>query len=125
MIGLFRKTYTLRHFGKQEIVRGHVIHPFTDSKTSINLQPLSADAIAALPEGQRNTKRLKGYGSEILTTTDMEAGVVGDRVYYYGNWYECVSSNIWDHTVLAHCESEFVLISMNEDDVTLAPPREG
>lgn len=124
MIGLFRKTYTLRHFGEQVIDRGHVTHPFTDSKTSINLQPLSANEIAALPEGQRATKRLKGYGDRILTTANMETGVVGDRIYYYGNWYECVSSNIWEHTILAHCESEFVLINMNEDDVTLAPPGE-
>ena len=124
MIGLFRKTYTIRHFGEQEIIKGHVTHPYTDSKTALNVQPLSANEIKALPEGQRNVKRLKAYGDKILTAADNNNKIVGDRLYYYGEWYECVSSLIWDHTVLAHCESQFVLCGQTGNDKSMEPPIE-
>ncbi len=116
MIGMFRKGYTLRRFGEQKIIRGHVSHPYTEMEVLLNIQPLSADELALLPEGQRTTKRIKAFGSEMLRAASIEEKVVGDRVLYHGEWYECTSSVIWEHTPLAHCESQFVICSKKSND---------
>ncbi len=113
-MNLFRKPYKLRRFGEQQVVRGHVSHPYTDMETLLNVQPLSPNEIALLPEGKRNIKHLKAYGDEQLIATDNDKSIVGDRILYYGKWYECSSSVTWDHTMLSHCESQFVEVSSNE-----------
>lgn len=86
------------------------------------MQPLSADELQALPEGERRTKHLKAYGDDILTTADQSTGRRGDWLFYYGRWYECVSSQIWDHTPLSHCESEFVEIAEGETIPCIVDP---
>ena len=36
--------------------------------------------------------------------------MVRDWLYYHGRWYECKSCQLWDHTILSHYESEFVVV---------------
>lgn len=109
-LGIFRRNFTIRRFGKEEIVDGYGHTSYEDSEVALNVQPLSADELQALPEGERRTKRLKAYGDFTFTTADQSTGRRGDWLLYYGHWYECVSSLGWDHTILRHCKSEFVEI---------------
>lgn len=86
----------------------------------LNVQPLSKDEIQALPEGEQRVKRMKAFGDLVFTTADQSTGRRGDWLFYQGkmdpegHWYECVSSLGWDHTMLSHCRSEFVIVSEAE-----------
>ena len=73
-LGIFRRNFTIRRFGKEEIVDGYGHTSYEDSTVSLNVQPLSADEIQALPEGERRTKRLKAYGDFTFTTADQSTG---------------------------------------------------
>lgn len=113
-LGVFRRNFKIRRFGKEEIVDGYGHTSYEDDEVALNVQPLSADEIQALPEGERRIKRLKAYSDFIFTTADQSTGRRGDWLLYYGHWYECVSSLGWDHTILSHCKSEFVEVPESE-----------
>jgi len=113
-IGMFRREFTIRRFGADTVVDGYSHTTYEDIITRLNVQPLSADELLALPEGERRTKRLKAYGDMILTTADQSTGRRGDWLLYAGHWYECKSSVYWDHTILSHCKSEFVEVAEAE-----------
>ena len=115
-IGLFKKTYTVRHYTAQDIVNGYAAAAYKDTEASLNVQPLTPDDLTALPEGVRTVKRVKSFGPDKLASADEFGGVPGDRLYYGGLWYECVSSNMWEHTPLAHYESMFVLLPPGEQE---------
>ena len=116
-IGIFRRAFVLRRFGEEQTVDGYGRAPYTDQVVSLNVQPLSSDELQALPEGESRNKRMRAFGDTVLTPADRSAGTRGDWLFYQGNmdpvghWYECVSSQGWDHTMLSHCCSEFTLVS--------------
>ena len=89
---------------------------------SINVQPLSTKELLALPEGERSTKRVKAFGDLQLTAADQYQGIPGDWLFYRGSWYKCVSAFPWDHTMLAHCRSEFAIIPEGELPDNVEPP---
>lgn len=105
----FKRDYIVRRFGKETVEEGFSAAPYEDSVLKLeDFQPLSADEIQALPEGQRSIRRIKSIGTTQFTPADEKTGVRGDWVYYEGRWFECSSCHKWDHTILAHYESEFV-----------------
>mgnify|MGYP004634094587 CR=1 FL=1 len=81
-----------------------------DRIVSLNVHPLSTDQQQALPEGERTLKRLEAQGTETLVVADYDSGIKGDLLYYMGRWYECVSAQPWDHTILCHTNYQFVLV---------------
>ena len=109
-IGLFKKPYTVRRHGPQKVVGGYAQAPFSDCVMLLNVQPQAPDSYQGLPEGERTVKHLKTYGRNKLASADERARVPGDLLYYHGAWYECKSSVLWDHTVLAHYQSDFVAL---------------
>lgn len=109
-IGLFKKRYTLRRFGEQTVADGYASAPSSEISVRLNVQPLSSDDLQALPEGDRAAKRVKSFGPERLTAADEQRGTPGDWLFYKRRWYECVSSLEWDHTLLSHFQSEFVML---------------
>lgn len=112
---IFRRSCTIRRFGLQEDVPGgYTTAPFQDVVTDLNVQPLSAKELLALPEGERSVRRVKAFGDLPLTAANQDRGVLGDWLFYCGSWYKCVSALPWDHTILAHCRSEFVLVPESE-----------
>jgi len=125
---IFRRSFTIRRFGAEVIVDGNGTTTYEDTTATLNVQPLSADELAALPEGERRIRRFKAFGDFLFTTADQDTGRRGDWLYYVGpidpegHWYECVSSLGWDHTPLRHCRSEFVLVPEME---TLPAPKGG
>lgn len=114
-IGLFRKRYTVRRFGRQEYgADGYGHAAYTDAEMLLNVQPLTPNELKALPEGERNTMRLKAYGSDRLAAADEFGGTPGDRLFYNGLWHECTSSSSWEGTPLAHYVSKFALLPPHE-----------
>jgi len=109
-IGLFKRLYTVRKHGAQTITCGYASAPYTDVRTMLNVQPLSPDELQALPEGERTVKRVKTYGAGKLTSADEYDGVPADMLFYRGQWYKCKSSVDWNHTMLSHYRSEFVIL---------------
>lgn len=124
-IELFNKDYWLRHFGEQEEVRGYLTSGYTDRKVKIHVHPLGTDKIAALPEGERLTKRLEGHGTVPICVSNMSENRKGDLLYYDGNWYECIDSQLWDHTVLCHYNYQFVAVPKDASGIHDLHPPEG
>ena len=108
-ITLFNKKYWVRRFGEQRNVRGYLTTGHEDFIASLNVHPAS-ESRQALPEGERRQIRLEGHGTDRLIASNEETGVKGDLLYYHGNWYECVSAQEWDHTLLSHINYQFVLV---------------
>lgn len=121
-LNIFRRKYTVRRFGPQIVVEGYATAPYEDVVTLLNVQPLDPDELQALPEGERQFKRLKAFGDLQLTAADQDAGVPGDWLYYLGRWYKCVSAVPWNHTMLSHCRSEFVAVAESDAALNLEPP---
>ena len=120
---IFRRSCTVRRFGLQEDVPGgYTTAPFEDVVTALNVQPLSAKELLTLPEGERGVKRLKTFGDLQLTASDQYQGIPGDWLFYRGEWYKCVSAFPWDHTMLGHCRSEFVMVPEAELPFNMEPP---
>ncbi len=109
-ITLFNKKYWVRRFGEQKEVRGYFTAGYSDFVASLNVHPMGADQMQALPEGERKIKRLEAHGSDVLIPANQDTGVKGDLLLYDGDWYECVSAQRWDHTILSHLNYQFVLV---------------
>lgn len=123
-IRLFNKLYWLRRpDGPQRLVKGYLVSGCEDGVVSIHVHPLGTDAIQALPEGERKLKRLEGHGSYKLNVGDQGANKKGDLLYYHGDWYECLSCQLHDHTLLAHYNYQFVIVPKDASGTTdLKPP---
>ena len=122
-MNIFKRDYTLRRFSRQTTKNGYaVIASYKDITVSLNVQPTVATDLKSLPEGDRSTKSIKSYGDFAVTTVGVRKGVRADRLYYAGEWYECVGSFYYEHTPLGHWKSLYVRVS--EADDSDAPPTE-
>lgn len=106
-IRLFNKTYWIRRFGEQKVVKGYVTSGYSDFQASLHIHPLSTDQQQALPEGERTIKRLEGHGEIKLLVANQDLNRKGDLLYYHGDWYECVDCQLYDHTILWHYNYQF------------------
>ena len=120
-MGLFKRTCHVRKYIPQTITDGYTNSQWKDIMVKLNVQPFSSYELMALPEGDRTVKRLKSFGSDKLTSADEFTGAPGDRLFYQDHWYECVSSVCWDHTILKHYQSEYVICPVHEHE----PPPDG
>lgn len=122
-VTLFNKPYWVRRFGEQKNVKGYLVSQHKDFGVSMNVHPTSTDQMQALPEGQRKVKRLEGHSSAVLVVADEKLNRKGDLLFYHGDWYECVSAQMWDHTVLSHINYQFVLVPTDvSSSIDLEPP---
>ena len=109
-IQIFRKPYTLRAYAPQTNNNGYATATYSDRVVRLNVQPLSADDLKVMSDGDRAIKRIKSFGSDRLQAANELDGTAGVRLYYNGAWYECTSSVMWDHTILAHYRSDFAIL---------------
>lgn len=116
---LFRQKYTLRRHKPQKLVNGYGTSLYEDVSVFLDVQPMPADELQVLPEGERSKKRLQTFGSIPLTASDVNTGTPGDWLWYEGRWYECVSAVYWNHTPLTHIQGEFTALEHR------TPPPEG
>ena len=105
-MNIFKKKYTLRKFSEQKTVKGFAVKAsYTDQTVLLNVQPMVAKEMETLPQGDRASKGIKSYGDFKVQTADVERGLRADRLFYAGEWYECVSSSFFEHTPLSHWKS--------------------
>lgn len=122
-IRLFNKNYCIRRFEEQKEVKGYLTSGRKDFVASLNVHPVGTDTIQALPEGLRHLKRLEAHGEVELVVANEETNRKGDLLYYHGDWYECVNSQMWDHTLLSHYNYQFVLVPTDTGrSIDLDPP---
>ncbi len=125
VLNIFKKPYTLRRFEKTELVKGRFRARYTDMTVSLNVQPLSMTEVAALPDGIRRTKNIKAIGKTLIRTADENAGTLADRIYYHGEWYECIGADIWGNTPAGQTEAVFGLVPRVEaGDILIASSAE-
>lgn len=110
-ISIFRRPYTVRRRGEQRIIDGYAVRDSSDFTAMLNVQPMSANELLALPEGERTVKRVKTFGADELISSDEHGGRPGDLLFLDGQWYECKSCVHWLHTPLAHYEAAFVILA--------------
>lgn len=110
-ISIFNRKYWVRRFGEQKEVKGYLTTQNIDFVASIHVHPLGNDKVMALPEGERNVLRLEGHNSSPpLRAANQELNQKGDLLRYDGAWYECVSAQKYDHTLLSHYNYQFVIV---------------
>ena len=121
MLGLFKKLYTVLVYGAQTITRGYAAANYKPVTMRLDVQPLTPDEMMALPDGARTEKRIKTFGPDKLTSADEFTGTPGARLFYNGQWFECKSSVMWDHTLLSHYRSDFTILP-ERDQKEMPPP---
>ena len=122
-INIFKRLYTVRKYKPQVIEQGYAsADEYMDVEMMLNVQPMSPNELMVLPEGERTLKRVKAIGSDEITAADDATGIPGDRLLYAGSWYECKSSVHWDHTMLRHYRSEFVILPYSEQEKMIDEP---
>lgn len=120
-MNIFKLKYTLRTFSRQKTKRGYAVRAsFKDKIVSLDVQPTVAVDLRSLPEGKRAGKSIKSYGDFPVQTADVKQGYRADRLFYDGEWYECVSSSYFEHTPLRHWKSLYTLVS-EADNTEVAP----
>lgn len=119
---IFKKEYVLRQFEKQVVLKGYASAGYQDVILKLNVQPLGTKEILALPEGIRGMKRLTVIGSVEIHTADDRNGILSDRLFYKGNWYECESSEVWDHTPVGQTNATFVICTKCEEEELTKEP---
>lgn len=122
VLNIFKKQYTLRRFGETKLVKGRSRASYSDCMVMLNVQPLSMPELTALPEGIQRAKNIKAIGKVLIRTADENTGILADRLYYRGEWYECTGVDIWGNTPVGQTEAVFGLISSVETGDILLPP---
>ena len=120
-MNIWKLKYTLRRYNPQKRKRGYTTRSYTDTLVGLNVQPVNAQT-EVTAEGKRVPKRIKAFGTFPVRTEDVKAGIQEDRIFYQGAWYQCESSLYWEHTPLAHYESEFTLVSEAVAESDVQPP---
>lgn len=126
-IEIFNKKYWVRRFTEQKIINGYMTSGYEDMVVSLNVHPAGTDVMQALPEGDRKIKRLEGHGSCKLVVADYNTKTKGDLLLYHGEWYECVSEQEWDHTLLSHHNYQFTVVprdAAHSSDIEDEPKKE-
>lgn len=121
-IALFNRKYIARKFGEQKEVKGYLTAGYRDVEVRLHIHPVGSDQIQALPEGERKIRRLEGHGTDVLVVADHNTNQQGDLLYYDGEWYECVSAQRFDHTLLSHYNYQFVIVPKDASSADITPP---
>lgn len=120
-MGLFSSKYVIRRFSPQTFQRGHASSGYQDFYALLNVQPFSPTSQGSNSEGERQERKVKTFGQLLFQVADQSSGTLGDWLYVQGVWYACVSSVLWNHTMLHHCRAEFVEVSETQASRMVAP----
>lgn len=105
----FGKNYTLRQYGKDEVVNGYPTAGYKDITVFLDVQTMSNEQVVEAG-GSRDKMMLKAFGNFPVRCSKQEEGVRSDQLLYDGRWYECVSSRFSGNTIIRHWTSTFQLI---------------
>lgn len=105
----FGDNYTLRRYGKDEIINGYPTAGHEDVTVFLDVQTMSDDEVVEAG-GSRDKMMLKTFGDFPIHCSKQEEGVQSDQLFYEGRWFECVSSRLSKNTIIRHWTSTFELI---------------
>lgn len=121
-MNFFKLTYFLRRFKEQKIISGLAVKAqYEDISVKLDVQPTVASDLKNLPEGDRASKSIKSFGDFAVKTANPATAMRADRLYYNGEWYECISSSYFEHTPLRHYESLYTKVSEADNQFTSSP----
>ena len=106
---LWKKTYTLRRYAGQEIFDGYPIATYSTMRVSLDVQP-DMNASSTDKDGKRKVQRLTSYGNDPIYTDNVELGTRADRLFFDGDWFECDSVMMYEHTPISHYTATWVRI---------------
>ena len=106
-MSIFKKSYTLRRYTEQQIIRGMISAPYTDMNVRLDIQTLE-DAQVTTQDGTVSVQQIKSFGKEQVKTEDVTNQVKADRLYFQGKWFECKSSRLSENTPLKHWTATFI-----------------
>ena len=115
-ISLFNRKYVVRRFGQQSEIQGFLHSNHKDIECSLHVHP-ATDSVRSESEGQRHLVYLQGHGNVPLVTADESTGRKADLLRYQGRWYECTSSEYWEHTLLSHYNYKFTLVPIDRSNI--------
>ena len=121
ILNIWKKWYPLRRFEGQTFVKGHAIRQYSDMRVYLDVQPQGNDTVVA-EDGKRRFANIISYGKAMIRVENVDAGILGDWLWYEGAWYECKSSLMYEHTPLAHYTCTFVLVTEAVADDAKLPP---
>lgn len=114
-ICIFNRNYWVRRFEEQREVRGYLTSGRLDFVASLHVHP-GTDQVNMQDEGERRVMRLDGHGTDVLVTAEQSANHKGDLLLYNGEWFECISAMLYDHTLLSHWNYSFVRVPVDAAD---------
>lgn len=115
-IRLFNRKYPLRRFREPHEVRGYMVSGYDDTVVSIHVHPSGGDQVSDRDgAGESVARRLEGHGEVEIRISDRDTGTKADMLYFNGRWYECVSCELWFHTILTHYNYRFALVPDNAE----------
>lgn len=121
---IFRKPYTIRHYGNQVIRNGYPTQGYIEETAYLDIQP-SSDTMSGPEAGFDTVMRITVYGDYPFTPANQDEGVKADRVFWQGHWFECTSSMYWDGTPLHHWISTFSIVPDGGEDLEYRGPTLG
>lgn len=101
-IQIFNRDYVMRRYAPDG--------SFVESTIHIHLYPEENGTSVPWAETEGIVRHISGHGMVPLREADIAGGTKADRVLYKGRWYECTSSALFDHTVLAHYNYQFIVL---------------
>ena len=105
----FGADYTLRRYGKDNIVNGYPTAGYEDITVFLDVQTMSDNEVVNAG-GSRDKMMLKTFGDFPIRCAKQEEGVRSDQLLYDGRWFECVSSRLSKNTIIRHWTSTFELV---------------
>ncbi len=90
-------TIVVQRFRRTPVVQGRkqIGSAFDTFECQASIQPMSNRELQQLPEGQRNSGRIKGYTTEELKTVQTSDCKQPDRLEYRGVTYEIDKVDDW------------------------------
>ena len=108
-MNIWRKNYTLRRYGQQQIVNGYPVSTYSEMQVLLDVQP-DMNAANIDIDGKRRVQRLTSYGDAEIITANVETGQRADRLFFNNDWFECDSSMWYEHTPIAHYTSTWIRV---------------
>jgi hypothetical protein len=121
---LFQKEYIIRRQTDGAFTDGFYRAKYHDFKMKLNIVPIKAAWLKItsrdnemLPEGERKTFRVRGYGKEQVQAANQYGDLHCDKLFYEGRWYKCETTVKWDKGMpIDHYVSQWVILPEGEQE---------
>ena len=113
-MNFFKKNHLIRRYSEPSIVRGYTSIPYTDITLPMDVQT-TENKSKTDTDGTESVQRLKVFCDFELYTEDETQHRKADRLWFQGQWFDCISSRLSENTPLRHWTATFVQCLKQED----------